>query len=90
MEKLRPWIREIEGEVVKFKHNESFGVKFKPNVPEAEIKRRLVWVREQWTEEVKSMGYNVEQHIYEEIFLVVEGRGTTEVWLEDGGKKHIF
>ncbi|MBT3916614.1 MAG: cupin [Rhodospirillaceae bacterium] len=33
---------------------------------------------------------NVEQHIYEEIFLVVEGRGTTEVWLEDGGKKHIF
>ena len=32
---------------------------------------------------------NVEKHLYEEQFLVVEGRGTTEVWLEDG-KKQVF
>ncbi|MBX2838351.1 MAG: cupin [Gammaproteobacteria bacterium] len=31
-----------------------------------------------------------EKHIYEEIYLVVEGRGTTEVWLEEGGRKHSF
>jgi quercetin dioxygenase-like cupin family protein len=33
---------------------------------------------------------NPEKHMYEEIYLVVEGRGTTEVWLEDEGKRHIF
>ena len=33
---------------------------------------------------------NPEKHVYEEIFLVVEGRGTTEVWLEDGGTRHVF
>lgn len=33
---------------------------------------------------------NTEKHLYEEIYLVVEGRGTTEVWLEVGGKKHVF
>jgi mannose-6-phosphate isomerase-like protein (cupin superfamily) len=32
---------------------------------------------------------NVERHIYEEQYLVVEGRGSTEVWTE-GGKKHMF
>src|SRR6476660_9449593 len=32
---------------------------------------------------------NVEKHLYEEQFLVVEGRGSTEVWNE-GGKKHTF
>jgi len=32
---------------------------------------------------------NVEKHLYEEQFLVVEGRGTTEVW-QEGGKKHVF
>src|SRR5256886_6064737 len=32
----------------------------------------------------------VEKHMYEEQFLVVEGRGTTEVWQEEGGKKQIF
>jgi mannose-6-phosphate isomerase-like protein (cupin superfamily) len=32
---------------------------------------------------------NAEKHLYEEQYLVVEGRGTTEVW-QDGGKKHIF
>jgi len=32
---------------------------------------------------------NVEKHLYEEQYLVVEGRGTTEVWQEDG-KKHVF
>ena len=33
---------------------------------------------------------NVEKHMYEEIFLVVEGRGTTEVWQEGDSKKHVF
>jgi mannose-6-phosphate isomerase-like protein (cupin superfamily) len=32
----------------------------------------------------------VEKHMYEEQFLVVEGRGTTEVWQEEGGRKHVF
>ncbi len=32
---------------------------------------------------------NIEKHLYEEQFLVVEGRGSTEVWTE-GGKKHMF
>ena len=33
---------------------------------------------------------NPEKHMYEEIFLVVEGRGTTEVWQEGDQKKHVF
>ncbi|MBI4330995.1 MAG: cupin domain-containing protein [Chloroflexi bacterium] len=33
---------------------------------------------------------NSERHIYEEIFLVIEGRGTTEVWGGGNGKKRIF
>ncbi len=33
---------------------------------------------------------NPEKHMYEEIFLVVEGRGSTEVWLEGDSKKHVF
>ncbi len=33
---------------------------------------------------------NPEKHMYEEIYLVVEGRGTTEVWLDDEKKRHIF
>ena len=33
---------------------------------------------------------NVEKHLYEEMYLVVEGRGTTEVWAEGNGKKLTF
>src|SRR4051812_19755197 len=33
---------------------------------------------------------NPEKHMYEEIFLVVEGRGTTEVWQEGDKKKLTF
>lgn len=33
---------------------------------------------------------NPEKHLYEEVFLVVEGRGTTEIWEEDGGSRHAF
>jgi mannose-6-phosphate isomerase-like protein (cupin superfamily) len=34
---------------------------------------------------------NPEKHIYEEIFFVVEGRGSTEVWLDgDEGRKNVF
>lgn len=32
---------------------------------------------------------NPEKHIYEEIFFVLDGRGTTEVW-QEGGKRHVF
>ncbi len=32
---------------------------------------------------------NVERHMYEEQYLVVDGRGSTEVWQEDG-KKSVF
>jgi mannose-6-phosphate isomerase-like protein (cupin superfamily) len=32
---------------------------------------------------------NVERHMYEEQYLVVEGRGSTEVW-QEGGKKSVF
>jgi mannose-6-phosphate isomerase-like protein (cupin superfamily) len=31
-----------------------------------------------------------EKHMYEEIYFVVEGRGSTEVWLENEQKKHVF
>ncbi len=33
---------------------------------------------------------NAEKHLYEEIYFVVEGRGTTEVWLETDSKRHVF
>jgi quercetin dioxygenase-like cupin family protein len=33
---------------------------------------------------------NPERHIYEERFIVLEGRGTTEVWREGGAKKQAF
>jgi quercetin dioxygenase-like cupin family protein len=33
---------------------------------------------------------NPEKHMYEEIFLVVEGRGSTEVWIEGQPRKHVF
>jgi quercetin dioxygenase-like cupin family protein len=31
-----------------------------------------------------------ERHLYEEIYLVVEGRGTTEIWLDGQVKPHVF
>lgn len=33
---------------------------------------------------------HAERHLYEEIYLVVEGRGSTEVWEEGNGKKLAF
>ena len=33
---------------------------------------------------------NAERHMFEEIYMVVEGRGTTEVWLDGDTKKHVF
>ena len=33
---------------------------------------------------------NAEKHLYEEVYLVVEGRGTTEVWLDNDSKRHVF
>ena len=33
---------------------------------------------------------NAERHLYEEIFYVVEGRGSTEVWLDTDRKHHTF
>ena len=33
---------------------------------------------------------NVERHLYEKVVLVVEGRGSTEVWQEGQNKRHVF
>jgi quercetin dioxygenase-like cupin family protein len=33
---------------------------------------------------------NEERHLYEEIYYVVEGRGSTEVWLDGDKQRHIF
>ena len=33
---------------------------------------------------------NTERHLYEELYLVVEGRGSTEVWADGDGKKLTF
>jgi quercetin dioxygenase-like cupin family protein len=33
---------------------------------------------------------NTEKHLYEKIMFVIEGRGTTEVWLDGDSKKHVF
>jgi quercetin dioxygenase-like cupin family protein len=33
---------------------------------------------------------NPVHHMYEQIFWVVEGRGSTEVWLEGDAKRHVF
>src|SRR5438128_990499 len=33
---------------------------------------------------------NIERHLYEKVVLVVEGRGSTEVWQEGQTKKHVF
>lgn len=41
--------------------------------------------------EVPSAGaLKPEKHMYEEIYYVVEGRGSTEVWLEGDAKRHTF
>src|SRR5215510_11862637 len=33
---------------------------------------------------------NIERHLYEEMYFVVEGRGSTEVWQEGDSFKHTF
>ena len=33
---------------------------------------------------------HAQKHMYEEIYLVVEGRGTTEVWQDGDTRKHVF
>lgn len=33
---------------------------------------------------------NPERHMFEEIYYVIEGRGTTEVWVEGDSKRHVF
>lgn len=33
---------------------------------------------------------NPEKHVYDEFFLVIEGRGTTEVWRDDSPGKQVF
>ncbi len=33
---------------------------------------------------------NIERHLYEKVVLVVEGRGTTEVWQEGQTRRHTF
>src|SRR5450755_99694 len=33
---------------------------------------------------------NPEKHLYEELYYVVDGRGSTEVWLDGDSKRHVF
>ena len=33
---------------------------------------------------------NAERHMYEELFLIIEGRGSTEIWREGSSKKQTF
>jgi quercetin dioxygenase-like cupin family protein len=33
---------------------------------------------------------NAERHMYEKVVLVLDGRGTTEVWQEGDNKRHVF
>jgi quercetin dioxygenase-like cupin family protein len=33
---------------------------------------------------------NVERHMYEKVVLVLDGRGSTEVWQEGDNKRHVF
>ncbi|HEY8507093.1 MAG TPA: hypothetical protein VIL32_01980, partial [Steroidobacteraceae bacterium] len=33
---------------------------------------------------------NPERHMFEEIYLVIEGRGSTEVWLDGESRRHVF
>lgn len=33
---------------------------------------------------------NSQRHMYDEFYLVIEGRGSTEVWRDDGGKRQAF
>jgi mannose-6-phosphate isomerase-like protein (cupin superfamily) len=33
---------------------------------------------------------NAERHLYEEVFLVLEGRGTTEIWIDGQARPEIF
>tara|TARA_A100001037_G_scaffold233537_1_gene212146 strand:- start:1932 stop:3158 length:1227 start_codon:yes stop_codon:yes gene_type:complete len=37
-----------------------------------------------------SESLNEERHLYEEIYLVLEGRGTTEIWIENHNRPEIF
>jgi mannose-6-phosphate isomerase-like protein (cupin superfamily) len=44
-----------------------------------------------YLDEVPGAGaLNPEKHLFEKIMFVVEGRGSTEVWLEGDTKKHVF
>jgi mannose-6-phosphate isomerase-like protein (cupin superfamily) len=41
--------------------------------------------------EIPSAGaLNIERHLYEKVVLVVEGRGSTEVWQEGQSRRHVF
>jgi len=78
------------------------GVKNVRNLPMTDWKRRggkgsyiqLFGTEGKWgcyVVEVPGSGaLNPEKHLYEEIYLVVEGRGSTEVWLEGDAKRHVF
>ena len=43
-----------------------------------------------WSRSRRGGALNVERHIYEKVVLVVEGRGSTEVWNEGQTKKQTF
>ena len=48
-------------------------------------------VKGMYVVEVPAAGtLNPERHVFDEFFLVIEGRGTTEIWKEGGTKKYVF
>jgi quercetin dioxygenase-like cupin family protein len=51
----------------------------------------LLGIKGMYVLEVPAAGVlNPEKHLYEEFFIVFEGRGTTEVWREGSSKKAVF
>jgi quercetin dioxygenase-like cupin family protein len=45
----------------------------------------------QYVAEIPAAGaLNIEQHLYEKLVLIVEGRGSTEVWQEGQSKPNVF
>ncbi len=51
----------------------------------------LLGIKGMYVVEVPAAGaLNPEKHLYEEFFIVFEGRGTTEVWREGSSKKAVF
>lgn len=95
-----PYDLYMEGEGIPIFHG--IGVKDTRDLPLGDWKRYggkgsflalagLEGVKGMFVVEVPPRGaLNPIRHMYDEFFLVIEGRGTTEVWLEGQSKKQVF